>query len=244
MSLFLTKGQEPSLKKTKAPCDKPHYLGHRERFRKKFISKGAAAFEDYELLEILLTYVNRRQDMKPLSKKLLSEFKSLFEIFSASDSRLKNIEGINDQTLVLFKLFQALLERTHQQSFAHSSVITHWQNLVTYLKVALVHETTEQFRLLFLDRKNQLLKDEIQNQGTVDHIPIYPREVVRRSLELGATAVIMVHNHPTGDPTPSRADIEGTLAVRRSLEAVGISLFDHVIVGKNEITSFKQSGLL
>ncbi|HLD95988.1 MAG TPA: DNA repair protein RadC [Alphaproteobacteria bacterium] len=206
MSLFLrAPNVQVNAKEEKKCLEKPHYLGHRQRFRKKFLSKGATAFEDYELLELLLTYVNRRQDMKPLAKSLLGEFKTLFEMFSASESRLKSVSGVNDQTLVLLKLFQALLEKTHQQNFESSSILNHWQGLLTYLKVALVHETTEQFRLLFLDRKNELLKDEIQNQGTVDHIPIYPREVVKRSLELGATAVIMVHNHPHRRPYPVKS---------------------------------------
>jgi DNA repair protein RadC len=238
-----------------APWPSRHYHGHRERLRTRFLEAGPDSLADYELLELLLFFSVRRRDTKPLAKELLARFGGLGGVLAADPERLGEVPSfaalVEDPeqrdrsfTVVLLKTVQVLLGRVLREQIKDRPVIGSWNALIDYVRVQMAHEPTEQFRLLFLDRKNLLLRDEVQSRGTVDHTPLYPREVVKRALELGASAIIMVHNHPSGDPTPSRPDIDMTRQVVQALSAVGISVHDHVIVGKNRTLSFRSEKLI
>jgi DNA repair protein RadC len=224
--------------------DKPHYHGHRKRLRERFLAAGPDALADYELLELLLFLANPRSDVKPLAKRLIERFGSFADTIAAEPIELRQVDGIGDTALVALKSAEASAHRLLRQRVMGKSVIGSWQQLVDYCRASMANAKTEQFRILFLDRKNQLIADELQQRGTVDHTPVYPREVVKRALELGASALIMVHNHPSGDTTPSRADIDMTREVAKAAATLGLSLYDHVIVGKSGATSFKSSGLM
>lgn len=233
-----------------------HYHGHRQRLRERFLESGAEGMPDYELLEMLLFFSIRYIDVKPLAKRLLDEFGSLGGVLAAEPARLEQvmlgadsvhaerIEKDRHFTITHLKGIQRLLQRVLAEDVKERPVIASWQALLDYLKMALGHEPIEQFRVLFLDKKNILIKDEVQQRGTVDHTPLYPREIAKRALELGASALIMVHNHPSGDPTPSRADIEMTKQVAAALEPIRILLHDHLIIGQTKHTSFKSEGLI
>jgi DNA repair protein RadC len=223
---------------------KPHYHGHRQRLRERFEKGGADALPDYELLELLLFQALPRGDVKPLAKRLLERFKSLSATLGADPRELAEVAGVGPATIHLLKLVQAAGIRLGREEILKREVIGNWRQLLAYCRASMTHNKTEQFRLLFLDRKNAVIADEAQQRGTVDHTPVYPREVVKRALELGASAIIMVHNHPSGDPTPSRADIEMTREVRQALEVVGITLHDHVVISRSGHSSFKSLGLL
>ena len=211
---------------------------------------------DYELLELLLFFSIRYVDVKPLAKRLLEDFGSLGGVLAAEPERLRQvmsmigafegpqIEKDSDFTITHLKAMQRLLQRVLAEDVKARPVISSWQALLDYLKMALGHEPIEQFRVLFLDKKNILIKDEVQQRGTVDHTPLYPREIAKRALELGASALIMVHNHPSGDPTPSRADIEMTKQVEAALAPIRVALHDHLIIGKDRHLSFKSEGLI
>jgi len=228
-----------------------HYHGHRERLRNRFMEAGPEALADYELVELVLFFSVWRRDTKPLAKQLLERFGGIGGLLAADPERYRDIKELTSGgeedlrfTTVLLKTLQALLERALKEQIKERPVIASWTVLIEYLQLVMTHEPSEHFRILFLDKKNILIKDEVQSRGTVDHTPLYPREVVKRALELAASAIIMVHNHPSGDPTPSRPDIEMTRQVVKALEAVHITVHDHVIVGKNKHTSFKSSGLI
>ncbi len=221
----------------------PHYLGHRERLRGRFLETGGDGMPDYEILELLLFSAIPRRDVKPLAKQLLQEFGGLGALLSAEPERLRRA-GCSEGVLAMLKLVRVAGLRLLKGEVMQRHAISSWQALLDYCQAAMQHNPTEQFRLLFLDRKNMVIADEEQQRGTVDHTPVYPREVVRRALELQASAVIMVHNHPSGDPTPSKADIEMTKQVRDAARAVGITLHDHVIVGRLGHTSFRGRGLI
>jgi DNA repair protein RadC len=228
-----------------------HYHGHRERLRNRFMESGPDALADYELVELLLFFSVWRRDTKPLAKQLLERFGGIGGLLAADLERYRDIEelargGEEDLkfTAVLLKAVQAMLQRALKEQIKDRPVIGSWTVLIEYLQLAMTHEPAEHFRILFLDKKNILIKDEVQSRGTVDHTPLYPREVVKRALELAASAIIMVHNHPSGDPTPSKPDIEMTRQVVAGLAAVNITVHDHIIVGKNRHTSFKASGLI
>jgi DNA repair protein RadC len=227
-----------------APAPRPHYLGHRDRLRDRARSGGLAALPDYELLELYLFRSIPRSDTKPIAKALLARFGSLAGIGSASVEELTRIKGLGEAAALDLKLLQSLAERLAREPVARRAVISSWTALLDYVRVALGHEAREQFRVLFLDRKNQLIADETMNHGTVDHAPVYPREIVRRALELSASAVILVHNHPSGDPTPSSADVEMTRQVIAAAAALRISVHDHLVVGRHGVASFKQLGLM
>jgi DNA repair protein RadC len=222
----------------------PHYSGHRDRLRQRFLTAGAAALADHEILELLLFSSIVRRDTKPLAKQLIATFGSLGAVLAATPTQLAQRGGLSDISVALLKVVQAAAERLLKEQVIDRPVLGSWQALLDYLGVAMKFGTTEQVRLLFLDRKNALLADETPAQGTVDQAPVYPREVARRALELGASALILVHNHPSGDPTPSRADIEMTKAVARALDAVGVTLHDHVIIGRKGHSSFKSLSLI
>lgn len=223
---------------------KPHHADHRQRLRERFLSGDAERFSDYELLELLLFFSIERVDVKPLAKALLAEFGSLGAVLAAEPARLRRFERINDRTCALFKALREAGRRVLRDDLAGRPVISSWTQLLDYCRASLAEEPTERFRVLFLDRKNKLISDELQQRGTVDHAPVYPREVVKRALELGATALILVHNHPSGDPTPSRADIEITREVRDAARVLGITVHDHVVVGRAGTASMKALGLI
>jgi DNA repair protein RadC len=229
-----------------AAGDMPHYVGHRDRLRERLREGGEDALPDYELLELLLFAAIPRQDVKPLAKRMLEAFGGdIAELISAPRERLKQIEGVGDAVVDQLKVVRAAAGRLARQAAKKSDVtLSSWRALIDYCTLQMARETNEQFRILFLDRKNKLLRDEIQGRGTVDHTPVYPREVVKRALELGASAIIMVHNHPSGDPSPSKADIEMTREVVKAAAALGVAVHDHLIIGKRGHSSLKSMGLL
>jgi len=222
----------------------PHHKDHRSRLRKRFLASDAEAFPDYELLELLLFHTVERVDVKPLAKVLIKEFGSFGGVLAADPERLMRHVRITERTAAHFKAVREAARRFAREDVVERPVMSSYEALIDYCRVSLMDEQTERFRVLFLNRKNALIADEIQQRGTVDHTPVYPREVIKRALDLGATALIMVHNHPSGDPTPSRADIDMTHEVRDAAEKLGIVLHDHVIVAKGGTASFKSMGLL
>lgn len=225
-------------------AEQPHHVGHRGRLRQRLMAAGPEALPDYELLELVLFAAQPRRDVKPLAKTLLARFGSFAEVISAPPALLAEIDGVGDTVIATLKVVQAAALRLAQGEVMARPVIGSWQKLMAYCRASMAHEATEHFRVLFLNRRNELIADEVQQKGTVDHTPVYPREVVKRALELGATAVIMVHNHPSGDPTPSPADIEMTREVKEAGEKLGIQLHDHVIIGRRGHNSFKTLGLI
>ena len=227
-----------------APDVRPHYWGHRERLRRRFVGGGADAVPDYELLEMVLFNAIPRVDVKPLAKQLLEIFGDFNGVIAAPRGRLLAVPGVTEKVWVQFRLAEAVAARMARARVLNREVITSWSQLMSYCKTVMAHRDTEQFRVLFLDRKNVLIADEAQGAGTVDHVPVYPREVAKRALELNASAVILVHNHPSGDPTPSKQDIDMTGQIDRACRALGIAVHDHVVIGKEKDASFKALGLL
>jgi len=225
--------------KSAAKKPKPHYSGHRDRLRDRFKDNGANALADYELLELLLFRAIPRRDTKPIAKALLAQFGTVAEVLSAPIERLKEVEGIGQSVAVDLKIIQAAGQRLAKDQIMEQPILSSWSELLEYCHSAMAYEKKEQFRLLFLDKKNRLIADEVQQVGTVDHTPAYPREVVKRALELSATAVILLHNHPSGDPTPSQADIMMTQKIIEAATPMGIAVHDHVIIGKSGHTSLK-----
>jgi DNA repair protein RadC len=223
--------------------DKPHYLGHRQRLRERLLQGGGDALQDYELLELLLFAAIPRRDVKPLAKKLLAEFKNLWSLLNAPPERLRHY-GLSESAAATLLITGAIALRAQKKAIVGGALLNNWQRIVDYCRMAMAHETVEQFRLLFLDRKNHLIGEEVQQRGTIDHTPVYPREVVRRALEIGAGAIILAHNHPSGDPSPSKDDIAMTRAIVEACATMGIAVHDHIIIGHAEVTSFKTLGLL
>ncbi len=222
----------------------PHFHGHRDRLRTRFRDKGGSTLADYELLEMALYRAIPRGDTKPLAKALLKRFGNLSEVLAAPRERLKEIDGVGDRVVDELKLIKAFGERTAGEAVRKRPVLSSWAALLDYCRTMMAYEEREQFRILFLDKKNTLIADEVQQTGTVDHTPVYPREVIRRALELSATAIILVHNHPSGDPTPSRADIEMTKTITDVGKPLGIAVHDHLIIGRDGHVSFKGQGLI
>ena len=222
----------------------PHYIGHRKRLRERFLKAGPASLADYELLELVLFGAQPRRDVKPLAKALLERFGSFAEVISADPQAMSEVHGVGDSAIIALKSAQAAALRLIGGQVMGRPVLSNWQALLDYCQASMAYGKIEQFRIFYLNNRNVLIADEMQQQGTVDHTPVYPREVVKRALELGASALIMVHNHPSGDPTPSRADVEMTRHVREAGEKLGITLHDHVVVGHNGCRSFKEMGLL
>lgn len=225
-------------------AEPPHYLGHRERLRARFLVDGGAAMPDYELLELALFAAIPRRDVKPLAKALIARFGSFAEVLSAVPTRLMEVEGISDRVVTHLKVIEAAALRLARTQVLNRPILSSWAGLIDYCQAAMARSMTEEFRVLFLDRKNVLIADEVQSVGTIDHTPVYPREIVKRALELGASAIILVHNHPSGDPTPSRADIDMTRTIVEAARALKIAVHDHVIVGRSGHASFKAFGLL
>jgi len=224
--------------------EKPHYAGHRKRLRERFLKSSGEDMPDYELLELLLFFAQSQRDVKPLAKKLIERFGSFAGVVSAEPARLREIDGVKDGAVAAIKLAQASAKRLLRQEVLGRPVISSWQALLEYCQAAMARESTEQFRVLYLDQKNQLIVDELQQKGTVNHTPVYPREIMKRALELAATAVILVHNHPSGDPSPSKADIAMTREVADAGHRLDIAVHDHVIIGRSGHASFKSLGLL
>ncbi len=221
----------------------PHYHGHRDRLRDRYLAGGGDVLPDYELLELLLYMAIPRRDVKPLAKSLIQRFGDFAGVVSA-DLEALQAEGLPRTAAIAVKMVKDAATRLARQQVLNKPLLNSWQRVLDYCAIAMAQEKTEQFRLLFLDKRNVLIADEVQQRGTVDHAPVYPREVVKRALELGATALILVHNHPSGDPTPSRADIDMTKAISKAAEAVGVMIHDHLIIGRERTASFKTLGLL
>ncbi|MER9964028.1 DNA repair protein RadC [Mesorhizobium sp. M0045] len=222
-------------------ADKSHYLGHRDRLRERFAA-SPNTLPDYELLELLLFRLIPRADTKPVAKALLSRFGTLAEVLGAPVERLQEVKGIGPAVALDLKVVAATAQRMARGEIAGRELLSTWTQVLEYCRSVMAFEEREQFRILFLDKKNALIADEVQQVGTVDHTPVYPREVVRRALELSATAIILAHNHPSGDPTPSRADIEMTKLIIETAKPLGIAVHDHIIIGRKGHSSMK--GLL
>jgi len=223
---------------------KPHYLGHRDRLRQKFRESGSDALHDYELLELVLFRALPRKDTKPLAKDLISRFGSYSEVINAPEERLAEVDGVGDAVITELKLIRSAALRLMREEVMDRPVLDSWSSVLSYCRAAMGFEAKEQFRILFLDKRNRIIADEVQQEGTVDHTPVYVREVVKRALELSSTAIILVHNHPSGDPTPSRADIEMTRQIVEAARNLGITVHDHIIVGKDGHSSFRGLSLI
>lgn len=221
-----------------------HYWGHRERLRNRFLADNGTAMPDYEILELILFDSIPRIDVKPIAKSLLAVFGDLNGVIAAPKERLLELPKVTEKVFYRLRLFAAVAGRMARAKVMDRSVLSSWTELMTYCKTVMAHRSTEAFRVLYLDRKNVLIGDEAQADGTIDHVPVYPREVVKRALAVDASAIILVHNHPSGDPTPSRADIQMTSQVAAACKAVGIKLHDHVIIGKERDLSFRTTGLI
>ncbi len=232
-------------KTTISPADKAaHYHGHRRRLRQRFLAAGSEAISDYEMLELILFRAIPQRDVKPLAKDLLATFGSFSEVIAAPLERLKEVDGLGEAAIAELKIVQAAANRLVRGEVKQRQVLSSWSNVLDYCRAAMAFESKEHFRILFLDKGNHLIADEQHQTGTVDHTPVYPREVVKRALELSATAVILVHNHPSGDPTPSRADIDMTRAIAKVARQLGIAVHDHLIVGKDGHASLKALKLM
>lgn len=229
---------------TEGPETSPHYHGHRERLRERFRDAGAEAVSDYELLELLLFRAIPRRDVKPLAKNLITTFGSFAEVISAPIARLAEVKGLGATAITELKIIHAAASRLARGQVRKRPVLSSWSNVIDYCRTTMAFAEKEQFRVLFLDKRNQLIVDEVQQTGTVDHTPVYPREVVKRALELSATALILVHNHPSGDPTPSGADIEMTRTIVEVAKPLGIAVHDHIIVGRDGHASLKGLKLI
>ena len=222
----------------------PSYMrDHRKRLRERFLAGGAGAMPDYELLELVLFRAIPRQDVKPLARALIDTFGDFNRVLSAPLPQLSAVKGVGDSVLLELKLVEAAAHRLSRSKVMQRHVLSNWDALLDYCHTTMAHRETEQFRILFLDTKNTLIADEEQAKGTVDHVPVYPREVVKRALELNASALILVHNHPSGDPTPSDADVQMTRQITAAAQALSIVVHDHLIIGKATETSFRSLGL-
>jgi DNA repair protein RadC len=245
LPLFAPDGDEAEAAALAPGARLPSYIrDHRQRLRARFMQGGAGAMPEYELLELLLFRAIPRQDVKPLARRLLDTFGDVNRVLSAPPARLAEVEGVGEAVVQELKLIEAVAHRMARARIMHRQVLSSWDALLDYCHTAMAHRETEQFRVLYLDRKNVLIADEEQARGTVDHVPVYPREVVKRALEVNASALILVHNHPSGDPTPSDADIDMTTRVREAAEALGLVLHDHLIIGKSRELSFRAQGYL
>lgn len=221
-----------------------HQTGHRQRLRERFLASGGEGLADYEILEMILFSAIPRADTKPLAKELIKTFGSLSKVFTAPAYDLAQVKGMGEAAVVAVKTIQLAASKMLQGQVMQQSVLSSWQQVLDYCQLAMASLKVEQFRVLFLDNKNKLIRDEVQQEGTINHTPLYPREVVKRALELGAAAIIMVHNHPSGDPTPSKADIEMTKQVAQAAKALDVVLHDHLIIGIKDHFSFKSMGLI
>lgn len=233
--------EKPTIRPTN---ETKHYHGHRERLRQRFRENGDTALADYELLELLLFRQIARADTKPIAKALLAKFGTLAGVIGAPASRLKEVKGVGESVATDLKLVATIAHRMLKSELREKQVLSSWSSVIDYCHAAMAFEDREQFRILFLDKRNVLIADEVQGRGTVDHTPVYMREIVKRALELSATAMILVHNHPSGDPTPSRADIDMTREIIETAKPLGITIHDHIIIGKDGHASLKGLRLI
>ena len=245
----MKEAQPPSLfnsevASAKTAQSKPHYHGHRERLRQKFLETSGTGLADYEVLELLLCGFLPRRDVKPLAKALIDRFGGLSGVFAATPKALQAVDGVGETLSVYLKAVYELHVRTSKELVGKRQSLSSWSAVLEYVKLRLQHRDTEFFHVLFLDRKNGLMADEEMGKGTVDHAPVYPREIAKRALELSASSIILVHNHPSGDPTPSRADISMTREIIDVMDSLEITVHDHLIVGRQGITSMKAAGLI
>ncbi len=234
--------ETPPKQKSQKPKD--HNRNHRQRLRSRFMRAGKQALQDYELLELIMFRAIPRRDIKPLAKTLLAEFGDFNRVISAPSSRLLAIKGVGESVIQEFRIVTAAAERLAQVEVLNRDILSNWQALLTYCHIAMAHRENEEFRILFLDKKGNLIADEEQQKGTVDHVPVYRREVVKRALELNACSLVLVHNHPSGDPKPSKADVELTRHIQAALDTVKITLHDHIIIGAQSHASLHDLGLL
>jgi DNA repair protein RadC len=230
--------------KPAASAEAPHYHGHRERLRERFRRAGPDALSDYELLELVLFNALPRGDVKPLAKTLIKTFGSFAEAIHAPEARLREIEGVGEATITQAKLIAAAAQRISKGQLMRRALLSSWDDVIDYCRTSMAFADKEQFCILFLDKRNQLISEEVQQVGTVDHTPVYPREVIKRALELSATALILVHNHPSGDPSPSQADVQMTKAIIDIATPLGIAVHDHIIVGRAGHASLKGLKLI
>lgn len=243
--LLIPLGDEDEAAPAALPGRMPSYIAdHRQRLRERFMQAGGSALPDYELLELILFRSIPRQDVKPLARLLLDTFGDFNRVISASPARLELVKGVGPAVVQELKLLEAAAQRMMRSRVLQKPILSSWDALLDYCHTAMAHRETEQFRVLYLDRKNHLIADEEQARGTVDHVPVYPREIVKRALELNASALILVHNHPSGDPTPSDADLSMTHQVKDACHALGLTLHDHLIIGKSRELSFRSAGYL
>ena len=244
-SLPLFNSSDEALPKALPKGRLPSYIqDHRARLRDRFIQGGATAMPDYELLELVLFRSIPRRDVKPLARALLDKFQDFNRVITAPTERLEEVKGIGTAVITDLKILEAAAHRMARARVMQRQVISGWDAVLDYCHTTMAHRETEQFRVLYLDRKNVLIADEEQARGTVDHVPVYPREVAKRALELNASALILVHNHPSGDPTPSTSDIDMTDRINTALVALGLVLHDHLIIGKSQELSFRSEGYL
>ncbi len=222
----------------------PHYHGHRDRLRERFLNGGQDALPDYELLELILFMAIPRRDVKPLAKELILKFGNLAGVLNAPVAELEKFDGLSENTITALKAIQVAGHRMLKQEVMNRPILNSWARLMEYCQATMAHETKEHFRILFMNKKNELIADEIQQSGTVDHTPVYPREVIKRALELDSTAIILCHNHPSGDPKPSQDDITMTKAIIEAAASMNIIVHDHIIVSKKGTSSFKVMGLI
>lgn len=223
---------------------KPHYHGHRDRLRARFAQKGADSLADYELLELYLFRSIPRRDVKPIAKELIAKFGNFAEVIAAPIEQLTEIKGVSEKVALDLKILRAAATKLGQESILGRPILSSWSALLDYCRSAMQFEATEQFRVLFLDRKNRLIADEVLGQGTVDRAPVYPREILKRALAHESTAIILTHNHPSGDPTPSQSDIDITKEIVQACKPIRVAVHDHLIIGRNDIVSFKTLGLM
>ena len=238
----MTRGDAPS--GPPGPAEEPPYKGHRDRLRSRFVETGGQGLPDYEILELLLFRSVPRVDVKPLAKELIARFGSLAGVLGARRERLLEVKGIGESAAADLKLVEAAGRRLARQAIQDRPVLGSWKDVIDYCHAAMANADRETFRILFLDKRNHLITDEVQGVGTVDHTPVYPREVIRRALEVGATAIILVHNHPSGDPTPSSADIRMTQDIVAIAGPMGIAVHDHIIIGRNGHASLRGLKLI
>lgn len=222
----------------------PHYLGHRQRLRDKLLNNGSEALADYELLELVLSIAIPRRDVKPLAKELINTFKTFGGVITANQSDLKQVKGVGDTVIATLKIIEASQIKTLKDKIENTSIISSWTELIDYCKLNIGNKDTEEFHILYLNTKCHLIKDETHSTGTINTSSVYPREILKEVLKIGATSIIIVHNHPTGDTTPSKADIQITNKIKETLKTIDVSLHDHLIVAKGNYISFKMLGLL
>lgn len=221
-----------------------HYLGHRARLRTRFLDVGGEAFPDYELLELILFSARGRGDVKPLAKRLLKQFGSFDKVIYASDHELRQVDEVGDAVIAALKTIRIAAQRLIKSEIGQQPLIQSWSALMDYCKLAMGKNKIEEFRVLFLNHRHALIADEAMQRGTVNHTPVYPREIIKRALELSASALVLLHNHPSGDPTPSKADIDVTQKIIDAAATVNIAVHDHVIITETGHYSFKSFGLI